>query len=197
MSIGEGSIKLNGTDYPLAGRTFMGVSLDDISKNIGIQIDVLLGADILSKTDLFVWFWKEEIHYDPTGTPNVPMELVMGVPVVEILIQSRKIRACIDTGAQHSYVTNKIAEGLVRIGEVEDFYPGMGAFRAEQVQVELPGTLEQDSRTFEMNIAVLPSTLEALVAMIQCEAILGIDYLTSNHKTHVAFDYGKKLMSNY
>jgi hypothetical protein len=73
----------------------------------------------------------------------------------------------------------------------------MGQFNAEQVAITMPATLDHDSRDIEMNIAVLPVTLSGLLSMLNCEVILGMDWLTASDKAHLAINYENKLFSNY
>jgi hypothetical protein len=111
-SIGEGSLRLNGTDFALPGTIFMGVTLDSISDSVGIQLDVLMGADILQQTGLFVWFYKKQINFSDMSTPNISIDFCMGIPIATINILGNPVRACVDTGAQYSYISPGLAGDL-------------------------------------------------------------------------------------
>lgn len=193
-SFGNTDITINGRIYHLAPSGF-GVSFETIATHVGAPIDALIGADILSKHGgLFVWNSKLELHLSvmqPGG--DVPMQLVSGIPVVSVTVAGQTIDACIDTGAPYTYVASEIADSARITGQIEDFYPTIGTFTAPTVA--LPITDPHTNKDTTHTVAVLPDTLGSLLTMINCKAILGLDWL-SNNKSHFQINYRDKMFSN-
>lgn len=166
MSIGRGA------EYTVAGRTWnpstgMAAVLDAAGEHIGRPVEWLFGHDFFADNRVVIDWPGRRTHIllphhpMPSGR-SIPIELVMGVPVVTGRSTSGPVRSVIDSGASLSYVPAAIVNGLTPIGKRKDFYPGFGEFETDvwRVRVEIGG------RRFSVSAGVLPPMLQTMSGMI-------------------------------
>ena len=141
--------------------------LDTAGSHISSQIDWLLGHDFFAANRVIVDWPSEQVQVrgmnDARGDGDaIPIELVMGVPVVNGRTRRGPVRAVIDSGASLSYVPTDAARGLTPVGTQLDFYPGFGEFETKvyRLQVEL-GT-----RTVDLTAGVLPPLLYTMLGLM-------------------------------
>lgn len=199
FSLGDGKINIDGKIHFLNGISYMGASLESIAEKVGTHLDALIGGDILSAHEgLFVWTQKMEVHFSTMmgGAKDEPsLEFFSNIPIIQITINSKVVKAYIDTGAKQSYIDSTMAEGLSHEGEVSDFYPTLGMYTAPLVSssyLEPKSSIESS-----LKFAVLPQALSSLLSMTGCKAILGNDWLKNNNKMHFQINYRDKNFSNY
>jgi len=97
------------------------------------------------------------------------VELVMGVPTLEMNISGTTQRLFFDTGAKITYLPASAVRGFRPLHEVEDFYPGFGPFKSCVYQ--LPADIGR--RHVVIDVGVLPETLESRLLMAGTNGILG------------------------
>lgn len=140
---------------------------------IGVRIDVLVGADILNRYDISIDPERRVLEFsdeeDDVEGEAVPVELLSGVPVLEANVGGRRIKVFFDTGAPVSYAREEILQAFPRVGTADDHYITCGAFQAALHRV--PVTL--GSRTFTLDIGVLPPALQETLLAVGVEGILG------------------------
>jgi hypothetical protein len=92
----------------------------------------------------------------------IPIEIVMGVPVVTGRSSRGRVRAVIDSGASLSYVPADVVQGLTPIGKRSDFYPGFGEFETDvwRVRAEIGG------RRIIISAGILPPMLQMMFGLI-------------------------------
>jgi hypothetical protein len=123
-SFGNGKININGSNYNISASGMHGLTATSVSNLSGIQVDGLIGMDILSNFD--VTFSESEIRFFDAGstngqhTPNaisLPLiDKVMGIPIINMTIHNQVRRIFFDTGAKLSYLSDELLTGA-SVGE--------------------------------------------------------------------------------
>ncbi len=166
VSIGRGA------EYRVADRswnpsTAMKSVLDTAGEHIGRSVEWLFGHDFFADNRVVIDWPGKQAHIlaraarVPDGV-SIPIELLMGVPVVTGRSGNGAVRVVIDSGASLSYVPAAIVEGFTPVGKRKDFYPGFGEFETDvwRVPVELGG------RRFRISAGVLPPMLQMMFGLI-------------------------------
>ncbi len=166
MSIGRGS------EYRVAGQVFnpsstMSSILDTAGEHIGRPVEWLLGHDFFAGNRVLIDWRARQVRILPSNehTPDgiaIPIELMMGVPVVTGRSRTGAVRAVVDSGASLSYVPAAVVESLTPIGRRSDFYPGFGQFETDvwRVRAEIGG------RRLLITAGILPPMLQMMFGMI-------------------------------
>ncbi|MEI6379065.1 MAG: hypothetical protein WCO55_05375 [Candidatus Falkowbacteria bacterium] len=194
-SMGEGEISIDNQGHLLGGGTANGVSLREIADHVGTPLDALIGGDILSKHgEMDIWLYKDLILFSDGQEKfdGIPFELYMDIPVTSLNIKGKSVRAFVDTGAKQSYVSEALATGLPHVGEAEDFYPGLGAFKVPLVSFEY----SVKYRAGNLKFAIVPPALSQLLAAADCQVILGVDYMLSTGLELFKFNYVHKMIGH-
>lgn len=174
-SVGRNSeINILGKDYNLSS-DYLGITVDKISEYIGTNIDILLGADILSDMYFQINLQDKLLCMDRTlidiDGETMSVELFMNIPLIEFEIRGQKIRAFLDTGAKLSYLDPELTKDYESIGTETDFYPGVGQFSTPTYEVPIT-LLDQEYRVVFGN---LPELLQMTLMMANTNGILGND----------------------
>ena len=166
MSIGRGS------EYTIAGRSYnpptgMQSVLDAGGEHAGRRVEWLFGHDFFAANRMLIdWRNRSAQILSPSAVISdglsIPIELVMGVPIVRGRSGAKGISAVIDSGASLSYVPTDVVEGLTPTGKRKDFYPGFGEFETDvwRVRAEIGG------RRLAITAGVLPPMLQVMFGMI-------------------------------
>ncbi|HUR00750.1 MAG TPA: DUF6569 family protein, partial [Gemmatimonadaceae bacterium] len=166
VSIGRGS------EYTIAGRSYnpstgMHSVLDAAGEHIGRRVEWLFGHDFFADNRVLI-DWRSRVAriLSPSAVISdglsIPIELVMGVPVVRGRSGTKRISAVIDSGASLSYVPADVVEGLTPVGKRKDFYPGFGEFETDvwRIRADIGG------RRLLINAGILPPMLQMMFGMI-------------------------------
>lgn len=145
---------------------FMGMSPQDLSQYLGAEIDMLLGADLLSSHLVTIDLASGFLQFELSGSREISGEVVavqdiMGIPIIRIEVAQQERSVFFDTGASTSYLDSSITDGWERVGVVEDFYPGFGAFTTETYRLDYKLGQFQSEEKF----GNLPDVLGLLVQM--------------------------------
>jgi len=187
FSLGSGELDI-GSKRHIVRDNFHGISLSDIVTDSGLQLDFLIGSDILKNYTLEI-NWKEKYieftdeYMNNNIGGNVEVELFMGIPVIPISINGKPQKAFLDTGAKLSYLSGEFTQELTSIGEEKDFYPGMGTFNTNVFEVDI----EITEKRMKLRFGNLPESLQRLFSMSPAKGIIGNDI----------FKYFDKLALNY
>lgn len=171
---------------------YLGVTLEQIIRLVGVPVDVLLGSDILKNYCLYFELNRQRfsISHQPMlrSRHNFPMPLLMGVPGVRADIRGQPVEMYLDTGAKLSYVSRNVVRGLEPAGKEMDFYPGLGEFETEVYPVEISlGDL-----VFTLRCGVLPNMLEKALLISGKQGIIGTEFFT---KYSVQLDFPRQTLS--
>ena len=157
---------------------YMRFNINQFSFDLGFEIDLLLGGNILNNFNYKIDLLNKVISFSenaivPNNCFELPLSFYTNIPIIEYKVNENKIRAFFDTGAKISYINRNIANNFNRIGETEDFYPGWGKFNVDLY--EIPIIINSYENTFKFG--VLPNQLEMSLLIDNTQSILGNDFL--------------------
>lgn len=173
----------NGQRFEIAGQSFsfqgqMGITTNTVSQWINTHIDALLGSDALSKFVVTLDWGRGTAIFSPQGSSlpgvNLPVERLMGTPVLTFRTASGETKALFDTGARLCYMPESAAAGLIPADHLQDFRLMTGPFESDvyEVKVEIVG------HPFIANCGLLPkSSASTADGMTNIEWVLGTDLL--------------------
>lgn len=158
---------------------YMGLTVSKLSDLLGTKITTLLGADILSEYQIMfdyknevVEFNKQEIAFDGSETA---ISSFMGIPVIELFIDSQKLNFFLDTGAKLSYLSKSITSNYESVGTDEDFYPGVGKFVTECFEI----STSFGDNNFIVKYGNLPPLLQMTLMLVGTDGIIGFDFFNN------------------
>jgi Ca-activated chloride channel family protein len=173
----------NGDRFEIAGQPFrfqgqMGVTTDKLSQWMNTKVDALLGSDVLSKFVVTIDWWQGAVTFSPRGSDlvgeDLPVEQMMGTPVLNFKAANGMSKALFDTGAKLCFMPTSAVAGKVAISRVKDFHVMTGPFETEVYEVDL----EIAGHGFTANCGVLPASIATMVSgMTGIEWIIGTDLL--------------------
>lgn len=157
----------------------MGLTVSKLSDLLGMEITTLLGADILSEYKILFDYKncilelnEEEIALD--GIETV-ISNFMGIPIIELSIDSQKLKFFLDTGAKLSYLSDSITSNHESVGTDEDFYPGVGKFETECFEI----STGIGSMNFIVKYGNLPPLLQMTLMLGGTDGIIGFDFFNN------------------
>jgi hypothetical protein len=125
------SLDLHGTRFELP-RGYMGLDVPELARLTGHPLHGLLGMDVLSRFDVALDLPRGTlaVSTEPLPMPDSPLPVddVLGIPVVDAQAAGRPVRLFFDTGASLSYLQEAGSYGGAPAGDATDFYPGFGEF---------------------------------------------------------------------
>ena len=176
----HGEVTFGGKAHVLAS-SYLGLDAESLSQLAEIPLDGLLGTDILGQYDLLLDYQANNLMLNPQEVDlplSVPLEEVMGVPVVTIEVEAvGRVKCFLDTGAKLSYLeAGLVPPELEEQGKVDDFYPGFGKFSTPffRLNYALAG------RSATANFGVLPPALSGLLSLTGVRGILGYDFFMAH-----------------
>jgi hypothetical protein len=168
---------------------YMGFTYDKLSAEIGVQVDALIGMDLLAQTTLLFDVahrtltagddipegFKAE-HYDSVPTSDIPL--------LEISLNGRKARALWDTGAQYGYVVDAdYCSGLKPQAGFRDFSPMFGPMdipRSYNIPFTYQGmrlTEQCGPSPDEVGGGVSPVPMRTFLKVLNIDAIIGPSWM--------------------
>ena len=170
-------LNFRGKDLQLPGN-IMGLTAGQLSGFIGTEVHGLLGTDVLNEGDLLFDFERGKLVIPGAPLPMegeaISFKPVMGVPLVEAVVDGQAFGFFFDTGARISYFQEEdVLAGFPRIGTDEDFYPGFGRFSTDTYRLEV----RLLSRAFSLVTGKLPAMLGLSLGMAGADGILGNEVL--------------------
>jgi hypothetical protein len=168
------SLVLDGHTFALAGE-FMGLSAGDITRFVGVPTAGLIGVDVLNALDTLLDAPAGTVTFSTGELPceggSVPLELLLGLPIVSATIAGSAYELVFDTGAQISYLESDALATFPPAGRFRDFHPFYGGFDTETYDVE--GRL--GGAGFCTRCGCLPEALAGPVRLAGLDGILGND----------------------
>ena len=178
FSFGRGStIVIRGKTFTINISGAMGLTAESISSLSGLQVDGLIGMDILMHFDIRltrdqVTFSLTAIHHADAAIKIPIVETILGVPVINLRIDHQDRRMFFDTGAKVSYLSEELLVGD-SVGQMEDFYVTIGTYTTNiyKIDVSIGGTVET------LTFGSLPSSIRGLIGMGRTKGIIGTELL--------------------
>lgn len=181
-----GRANWGGRDHELP-TSALGLDADELANLVGEPLDGLIGGDILGLHPFTIDLERSVCRVDEVGsdrdTTELPIRLVLGVPLATLELDGLPTQTCIDTGAKLSYLEAARLAGREAVDETDDFYPGFGTFRTAVYEI----ALSVDDSEFTMRAGALPEGLSGMLGMLGITAILGTDLFVPFPV--VTFDY--------
>jgi hypothetical protein len=179
-SFGVSSVNILGTTHQVL-RQLMGFSAEALSQAIHITVTGLIGTDILNQYHILFDLPKgiATISQEQLSVEGLilPMDGLMGIPIISVGFQGNEIKVFFDTGAQVSYCQQEMLEQFPFVMQFQDFYPGLGNFNTDLYAVEF----QIGNETHCLNCGSLPPLLNATLMMSDTQGIIGND-LIENRK---------------
>jgi len=161
-------------------------SLRKISQELGVEVNWLIGNDVLRDWVVMLDWNAGEIRFERSpfeinGT-EIPVHLPRGWPLLDISVDGRTVEAVLDSGAQRSYSDPETASTHASIGVADDFHLEYGRFKTQLYRVPLV----VGGRAIDVQWGILPDRLHDLLSIARW--ILGIDFF---RERRIAVDLAK------
>jgi len=177
QSFGEGEkLAILEKEFPVAS-SFMGLDANKVSEHAGVEMQGLLGADIINHFDYQIDVQNEsnEISQDSIEMGQSPLQIkeFMGIPILTAEIGGAEYSMFFDSGAQYSYFQGDDLSSFPSLGKVSDFYPGVGPFETDTFSVPMTiGSVEISTQCGK-----LPDLLAMTLSMADTSGIIGNELL--------------------
>jgi hypothetical protein len=148
--------------------TYLGVSLRQLRKWVGVTFSGLLGLDVLSRLDAAFDLPAGTVTFSTRPDLVVDGTVVSvrnhGVPTLTGWVRGRPRPWLVDTGAQHSYFLPQEDDlsVLPHAGKAKDFFPLVGEYEVDTYRV--PVTLGESNLEVKLRAAVPPRLLRRLLS---------------------------------
>jgi len=155
---------------------YMGVTVFEISKMLGLEITTLLGADILSNYNILFDYQSKVIQFSEQeiDIKGIQQDILnfMGIPIVKMKVDNQDLKFFLDTGAKLSYLSDRFTSNYVSTGKEKDFYPGVGEFQTECFEIH---TFIGDHE-FVVKYGNIPPFLQLTLMLGGADGIIGFDF---------------------
>ena len=184
QSFGEGGeLSILGREFPVASN-FMGLDANKVSEHAGVQMQGLLGADVINHFDYQIDVQNESIEISEDeiemGEPSLQIKEFMAIPILTAEIGGAEYSMFFDSGAQYSYFQEDELSSFPSLGKVSDFYPGVGPFETDTFSV--PMTI--GSVDIPTQCGKLPDLLAMTLSMADTSGIIGNELLIDRVVTY-------------
>lgn len=156
-----------------------------ISRQIGKDITLLMGNDILKKFGVMLDYRKKQIGFDdepmlsffadigePEDCQEIPLEYD-GLVKVKVDVHGQSCKMYLDTGARIGYVAKRITGTMPPLRTTTDHHPTMGVFNTPVFSLE---TSLGTGIEFQSEYGHLPTQLENAFLRGELAGILGYDF---------------------
>lgn len=158
---------------------YMGMSIAAISEQLGMNITSLMGIDILSEYQLLIDYQNNNIGFSKNKIDlhgkEISITSIIGVPIIELVIDGKKLKFFLDTGAKLSYLSNTITNNYKSTGTEKDFYPGVGEFETNCYKI----TTTIGENSFKVKYGNLPQLLQMTLMLGGTDGIMGYDFFNN------------------
>lgn len=156
---------------------FNGLTCEQLSLAMGIQVDVMLGMDVLADLHLrmnpaqeLVQFSRQPFH---SSGVRVPVDKGKLVPSIPLTLNGKTVDMRLVTGLKLNYIPASLVASLNPFGTAKDRLPGGNEF--ETALYKLPTTLGR--YPMSLTCGVLPDAQRQLLLLGEGEGVLGADFL--------------------
>ena len=183
------------------GRSFYAALVDDpnlpapINQLIGMNVSAFIGPDVLESMDVLVDLENNTIEFEasrPKGGLPINLGFAGRLPVVDMSVNGRTLKAGFDTGAQYPFVLTRLVDPLnlgESLGQFPDFNPHFGHFTPSLYR----GNIKLGECALDcVNIAADP-VYDRSVFGLGVEGFLGINCLIEN-KVKLWISYANEQM---
>jgi len=177
------------THYSLASE-FNRMSCKQVSQVLGLQVDVLLGMDILK--DLYVQIdpGQNVVEFSRQSLRYRGWQLALkendGIPTCQVPIEGVDVDMRLMTVSRLCYVPAGMASGWKPVGQVNETLIGFDAFDTPLYRCNI----QQDKNQMSLSCGVLPEAIRKELSLGTQEGILGASFLKNTPST-LALPEGK------
>lgn len=173
----ETTFVIEGKSFSINDDSFGPVTVDSINKLSGLQVDGLIGMDIMThfnirftRTD--ITFSEKPILHTHTAIKLPIAAAVMGIPIITLNIGGNDEKIYFDTGAKISYLSDDLLVGR-SLGEMDDFYFTIGKYKTKvyEIGIKINGQVEK------LTFGSLPPSLRVLLGAGQTKGVIGSQLL--------------------
>lgn len=178
FTFGRGNlVNINRRNFTVSSVGFGGFTADSISELSGLEVDGLIGMDILIHFDIKftrnrITFSDKPITYADTAIELPIIEMLTGIPIINLNIGQENRRIIFDTGAKLSYLSEDLLVGTP-FGEMEDFYPTIGTYKTNVYKIDVTIDKQVETLTF----GLLPASIRILLDMCRAKGVIGTELL--------------------
>ncbi len=169
---------------------YQNFTFEKLSEDIGVQVDGLLGMDLLHRDTVLFDLPRSELTLGapmPAGAQSKTYSTVIGsdIPVFATRLNGRSADVIWDTGAQFGYLTDrKFAEGVTPTDGFEDFSPLFGDIPAPESHI-IPMVINGRNFTERFGLApdsvnpsgLSPVSMRHFLRTLKIDAIIGPSWL--------------------
>ena len=183
-------LELCGQMFNNVGKNIMGYSIQKLTDDLGIEVDFLIGNDILSRFNIQISLKRNQLiitdeklkdYQDDSNLNN--NVFFMGAPALKFSTGGNVFSAIYDTGAKISYFSSNLVSGLNIIGEINDFNPMLGKFTSSKYNLEL--SFNEHKVSFPGGKS--PDLLEMTLSLIGISAVIG-NHLLEQFDIYIEYD---------
>lgn len=165
-------LSVSGQTFQVAEQ-FMGLNSTRLSDLSGLQVQGLIGTDVLNAFDVVFDIPHQRVLLSPTPIDITGIQLrvnmVMGVPTTSIKIGHRPVNVFLDTGSTICYWQDAQLTDFPKHDLRSDFFPGIGDFDVQTHWVPF----DLASERLEMVCGTLPGMLGLTLSAVGMGGILG------------------------
>ena len=175
----------DGASFDFCGRQFPKgmtmVSIEAVSDLLGMNIDALVGNDILKYYNVLFDYAGGTITFSDEnlslpGRQAIALGNAFGIPKVTMQLRGQEGTFFLDTGAKISYVKASTLDGLTPDSQATDFYVGYGDFDTPIYHV--PTSI--GGHEFIVQYGTLPRILElSLIGLSGTTGVVGYDFFNN------------------
>ena len=157
--------------------SIIGVNVDALSEESGLNVTGLLGMDIMNKYDNVLFDYRNsqiivnDDRIDESNMIMLPSGSIMGIPYTDISIEGRNARVFVDTGAPISYISDNYTNGLTSKDRLHDYNPALGEFWTEIYDVRVGIGAD----THVMPFGNLSNLIQMSLSMVGIDGIIGYE----------------------
>lgn len=176
-------------------RNLGGKGISEVSEQLGKDIDVLVGMDVLHLFTLLIDYKNLILGvYEQNPTEFIdewPVSLykvAMGAITIPMTVDGHILHFALDTGAKISYINNRVTSSDTPIENRQDFNPLLGYFSTPI----FPKIVKVGDVDFLCNFGNLPQMAEMPLSMMGIDGVIGFDLFKAfkvclDFKNHVMY----------
>ena len=175
VSLGQYPISVCGVEYEVH-ETYLDISCESLSREIGLPIEGVIGADIIRAYSVGVYPTEQLVQFDENpaeGAIVIPIDNFMGVPILRFGFNDQVLPAFFDTGSPLSYLLPRYLDGLEPEYTQEEYYPLIGNFLTTVYR--LPVVIGGETRN--LRFGSMPEELRGVADAGGVSAMLGTELL--------------------
>lgn len=163
-------------------RNIGGKGISEVSEQLGKDIDVLVGMDVLHLFTLIIDYKNLILgvyEQNPTDYNNVCTvhlnKVAMGAITIPMSVEGTILNFALDTGAKISYINHRITSSDTPTDNRQDFNPLFGYFSTPI----FPKSVKVGDMDFLCNFGNLPQMAELPLSMMGIGGVIGFDLFSA------------------